>query len=351
MVSSLRYERYDFPDLSDPTAFSFNYSMASPTVPIIHHSTQPFNQHHAKEMDMTTDYLINNNRGISFTDLLTTDNEQLMEAYAFRMIPQTHATTCSSPESDNYSLFDPKIKIEYDSLDASLYDMTRTLSSESSCPDLAVCPASISSTNPLTPIDSPHDQSPIMTPTVIPHQYHQQQHQQQQHLISEEREIMPSQDLMQPSTIKRRGRRANVTSAAMNTGIQLQDPEEFHSLMTSPLSSPQKSGKSRGRRMSNKPAKPGTKSFECTYAGCGRIFKRSEHLKRHIRSIHTLERPFHCPHPHCTKRFSRSDNLSQHVRVHRPNGKEKNSNARNFSNFTPYLQTYQTGNLHTTLQH
>ncbi|CAG8493249.1 17224_t:CDS:2 [Funneliformis caledonium] len=302
MVSSLRYERYDFPDLSDPTAFSFNYSMASPTVPIIHHSTQPFNQHHAKEMDMTTDYLINN-RGISFTDLLTTDNEQLMEAYAFRMIPQTHATTCSSPESDNYSLFDPKIKIEYDSLDASLYDMTRTLSSESSCPDLA------------------------------------------------EREIMPSQDLMQPSTIKRRGRRANVTSAAMNTGIQLQDPEEFHSLMTSPLSSPQKSGKSRGRRMSNKPAKPGTKSFECTYAGCGRIFKRSEHLKRHIRSIHTLERPFHCPHPHCTKRFSRSDNLSQHVRVHRPNGKEKNSNARNFSNFTPYLQTYQTGNLHTTLQH
>ncbi|POG65245.1 hypothetical protein GLOIN_2v1462399 [Rhizophagus irregularis DAOM 181602=DAOM 197198] len=98
--------------------------------------------------------------------------------------------------------------------------------------------------------------------------------------------------------------------------------------------------------MTNKPTKPGTKSFECTYAGCGRVFKRSEHLKRHIRSIHTLERPFHCPHPHCTKRFSRSDNLSQHVRVHRPNGKEKNASTRTFSNFTPFLQTYQqTGSL------
>ncbi|PKC02026.1 hypothetical protein RhiirA5_297843 [Rhizophagus irregularis] len=112
-------------------------------------------------------------------------------------------------------------------------------------------------------------------------------------------------------------------------------------------SPPQKTtGKSRGRRMTNKPTKPGTKSFECTYAGCGRVFKRSEHLKRHIRSIHTLERPFHCPHPHCTKRFSRSDNLSQHVRVHRPNGKEKNASTRTFSNFTPFLQTYQqTGSL------
>jgi uncharacterized Zn-finger protein len=73
--------------------------------------------------------------------------------------------------------------------------------------------------------------------------------------------------------------------------MQLQDPQEYQ-LMGSPLPSPPQkaTGKSRGRRMSNKPTKPGTKSFECTYAGCGRVFKRSEHLKRHIRSIHTLER-------------------------------------------------------------
>ncbi|ORX90216.1 hypothetical protein K493DRAFT_157498, partial [Basidiobolus meristosporus CBS 931.73] len=60
-----------------------------------------------------------------------------------------------------------------------------------------------------------------------------------------------------------------------------------------------------------------SKTFFCEYNGCGKVFKRAEHLKRHIRSIHTLEKPFPCPHPSCTKRFSRSDNLNQHVRVHR----------------------------------
>ena len=33
---------------------------------------------------------------------------------------------------------------------------------------------------------------------------------------------------------------------------------------------------------------------------------------RHIRSLHTNEKPFPCPHPNCTKEFSRHDNLNQH---------------------------------------
>ncbi|AOA62545.1 Transcriptional activator [Komagataella phaffii CBS 7435] len=55
------------------------------------------------------------------------------------------------------------------------------------------------------------------------------------------------------------------------------------------------------------------KQFRCT--DCSRRFRRSEHLKRHHRSVHSNERPFHCA--HCDKRFSRSDNLSQHLRTHR----------------------------------
>lgn len=55
----------------------------------------------------------------------------------------------------------------------------------------------------------------------------------------------------------------------------------------------------------------------CHYPGCGRMFKRLEHLKRHHRSIHTNERPYHCLHPKCNKSFSRSDNLAQHMRIHR----------------------------------
>ncbi|KAI9511223.1 STE like transcription factor-domain-containing protein [Russula earlei] len=54
-------------------------------------------------------------------------------------------------------------------------------------------------------------------------------------------------------------------------------------------------------------------AFSCPLYSCGRLFKRLEHLKRHMRT-HTMERPFSCP--ICRKRFSRSDNLTQHLRIH-----------------------------------
>ncbi|KAH9943658.1 STE like transcription factor-domain-containing protein [Amylocystis lapponica] len=56
-----------------------------------------------------------------------------------------------------------------------------------------------------------------------------------------------------------------------------------------------------------------TKAFVCPLFSCGRMFKRMEHLKRHLRT-HTLERPYQCT--RCKKRFSRSDNLTQHFRTH-----------------------------------
>ncbi|KAJ6001913.1 hypothetical protein N7499_002219 [Penicillium canescens] len=55
------------------------------------------------------------------------------------------------------------------------------------------------------------------------------------------------------------------------------------------------------------------KSHSCPIPSCGRVFKRLEHLKRHVRT-HTQERPYECP--FCTKAFSRSDNLAQHRRIH-----------------------------------
>ncbi|CCU76030.1 unnamed protein product [Blumeria hordei] len=55
------------------------------------------------------------------------------------------------------------------------------------------------------------------------------------------------------------------------------------------------------------------KSHSCPIPTCGRLFKRLEHLKRHVRT-HTQERPYVCP--HCNKAFSRSDNLAQHRRTH-----------------------------------
>lgn len=55
------------------------------------------------------------------------------------------------------------------------------------------------------------------------------------------------------------------------------------------------------------------KSHSCPIPTCGRLFKRLEHLKRHVRT-HTQEKPYICP--HCNKAFSRSDNLAQHKRTH-----------------------------------
>ncbi|KAK2791685.1 homeodomain transcription factor ste12 [Onygenales sp. PD_12] len=55
------------------------------------------------------------------------------------------------------------------------------------------------------------------------------------------------------------------------------------------------------------------KSHSCPIPSCGRLFKRLEHLKRHVRT-HTQERPYPCP--FCNRAFSRSDNLAQHRRTH-----------------------------------
>ncbi|ODH48598.1 hypothetical protein GX48_05248 [Paracoccidioides brasiliensis] len=55
------------------------------------------------------------------------------------------------------------------------------------------------------------------------------------------------------------------------------------------------------------------KSHSCPIPSCGRLFKRLEHLKRHVRT-HTQERPYPCP--YCNRAFSRSDNLAQHRRIH-----------------------------------
>ncbi|KAF9304460.1 hypothetical protein BGZ74_001478 [Mortierella antarctica] len=98
--------------------------------------------------------------------------------------------------------------------------------------------------------------------------------------------------------------------------------------------------RSRGRRVSCNPDNSGCKVFTCRFEDCGKIFKRSEHLKRHVRSIHTMEKPFECPIQNCPKRFSRSDNLNQHIRIHRHNG--RGEKVKNFPAFTPFMQNYPT---------
>ncbi|CAG98987.1 C2H2-type zinc finger protein [Kluyveromyces lactis] len=73
--------------------------------------------------------------------------------------------------------------------------------------------------------------------------------------------------------------------------------------------------KSKGPK-STSPMDEEEKPFKCDQ--CNKTFRRSEHLKRHVRSVHSTERPFHCQ--FCDKKFSRSDNLSQHLKTHKKHG-------------------------------
>lgn len=66
------------------------------------------------------------------------------------------------------------------------------------------------------------------------------------------------------------------------------------------------------------------RTYTCDAVGCGKCFARGEHLKRHVRSIHTYEKPHRCPFPGCGKDFSRHDNLRQHLRVHKGFQQSKN---------------------------
>ena len=129
-----------------------------------------------------------------------------------------------------------------------------------------------------------------------------------------------------------------------------------------PVPVPNLTKKSRGRRVptkipsekegvqEEKPPKEGVQKggrvYVCKVEDCGKCFSRGEHLKRHIRSIHTHEKrqcnhffsrltrdsmfcyvpAFKCSYPSCDKFFNRHDNLLQHQKVHKDYSSPQNMN-------------------------
>ncbi|KZS93514.1 hypothetical protein SISNIDRAFT_454714 [Sistotremastrum niveocremeum HHB9708] len=77
--------------------------------------------------------------------------------------------------------------------------------------------------------------------------------------------------------------------------------------MAPPVPVPNLIKKSRGRRVptrtvsDSEETRPTSRNYVCEVKQCGKRFSRGEHLKRHIRSIHTNEKPFKCPFHSCDK--------------------------------------------------
>lgn len=87
-----------------------------------------------------------------------------------------------------------------------------------------------------------------------------------------------------------RERASSSSSSSSDGSLSVSPSPSRRTSKANNVKSPFKPTRSRGRRVSNSPSVAGQKVFTCKHDDCGKVFKRSEHLKRHVRSIHTMEK-------------------------------------------------------------
>ena len=112
-------------------------------------------------------------------------------------------------------------------------------------------------------------------------------------------------DFMPMSRCRTRSRRTSSVSVSSGSG-SVRAPRPCR--LSAPVPVPNLTKKSRGRRVPTAPViivqggvQKNMRMYRCTVDGCYKCFARGEHLKRHVRSIHTNEKREQFPHlsSHC----------------------------------------------------